>query len=239
MIEGKLLGSLVNALSIIIGTGIGVIVRGGIVQKYQDSIIQAVSLSVIVIGVKSALKTDELLLVIISVAIGTLLGDMLGIEERLQRLGAWIEQQCSTSGGGMAKGFINASLVYCVGSMAIVGALESGLANNHEILFAKSMLDGSISIVFASIFGIGVIFSAVSVLLYQGTITLTAALMQPFLIPSVVAQMSAVGGVLIMAIGINVMEIKKIKVGNMLPSTFIPLIYDMLKHGIVFLSAGF
>ncbi len=234
MIEGKLLGSLVNSIAIIAGTGVGLVVRGGIVQKYQESIMHAVSLSIIVIGIKSALDTADLLIVILSLAIGTLIGEGLEIEERLHRFGKWIEQKWSSSESGLAKGFVNASLVYCVGSMAIVGSLESGLTNNHQILFAKSILDGIISIVFASVFGIGVMLSAVSVFLYQGFITMTASLLQQFLIPSVVAQMSGVGGVLIMAIGINVLEIKKIKVGNMLPATFLPLCYFMLKQGIQF-----
>ena len=114
--------------------------------------------------------------------------------------------------------------------MAIVGALESGLTGNHQTLFAKSALDGLFSIIFASSFGIGVLFSSISVFIYQGMITLTSSLMKPFLIPAVINQMSGVGGILIMAIGINLLEIQKIKVGNMLPAIFIPLVYYMIKQ---------
>jgi len=122
-----------------------------------------------------------------------------------------------------------ASLMYCVGAMAIVGSLESGLSGNHETLYAKSLLDGIGSILFASTLGIGVLFSAVPVFLYQGSITLAASALKPFLIPAVVDQMSAVGGLLIVAIGLNLLEIKKLKIGNMLPAIFIPLIYQIIK----------
>jgi len=131
---------------------------------------------------------------------------------------------------GIAKGFVSTSLLYCVGAMAIVGAMESGLTGNHQTLFAKSILDGIGSVLFASTLGIGVLFSAVSVFVYQGLITLTASFLKQFLLPDIVSQMSAVGGLLIMAIGIGLMEIKKIRIGNMLPAIFIPLVYQVLKH---------
>jgi uncharacterized membrane protein YqgA involved in biofilm formation len=170
-------------------------------------------------------------LVIFSLVIGSIFGEFLKIEDRLESLGKQLENRFSKAGnGGIAKGFVVASLVYCVGSMAIVGSMESGLTGNHQTLFAKSALDGLSSIIFASIFGIGVLFSSISVFVYQGFITLTASLMKPFLVPPVINQMSGVGGLLIMAIGFNLLEIQKIKVGNMLPAIFMPLIYYMLKQ---------
>lgn len=221
-------GTVVNALAIITGSLVGLLFRRGIPQKYTDTIMQAVSLAVILIGLLGALKADNLLLLIISLVIGSLIGEWIGIEDRLQALGRWVEKKFSSGGQGIARGFVTASLVFCVGSMAVVGSLESGLAGNHQTLLAKSMLDGISSIVFASSIGIGVMFSALPVFVYQGAITLTAAFMKQFLIPSVVLQMSAVGGLLIVAIGINLMEIKKIKVGNMLPAIFVPLAYHIL-----------
>jgi uncharacterized membrane protein YqgA involved in biofilm formation len=131
---------------------------------------------------------------------------------------------------GIAKGFVSTSLLYCVGAMAIVGAMESGLTGNHQTLYAKSILDGIGSVVFASTLGVGVLLSSISVFVYQGFITLTASFLKQFLLPDVVSQMSAVGGLLIMAIGISLMEIKKMKIGNMLPAIFIPLGYQILKH---------
>jgi len=177
-----------------------------------------------------ALKTDAILLVIFSLVIGSLIGEFINIENRLEQLGKRLEARFSKPGSGIAKGFVVASLVFCVGSMAIVGSLESGLTGNHQTLFAKSALDGLFSIIFASTLGLGVLFSSVSVFIYQGTITLTSSLMKPFLIPAVINQMSGVGGILIMAIGINLLEIQKIKVGNMLPAIFIPLVYYMIKQ---------
>jgi uncharacterized membrane protein YqgA involved in biofilm formation len=131
---------------------------------------------------------------------------------------------------GISKGFVSASLLYCAGAMAIIGSMESGLTGNHQTLFAKSILDGVGSVLFAATLGIGVLFSAVSVFIYQGLITVTASSIKPFLLPEVVSQMSAVGGLLILAIGVGLMEIRKIKIGNMLPAVFIPLIFQMLRH---------
>lgn len=225
-----MLGTIVNTLAIIAGSLLGFVFRGGIPKKYQITIMQAISLAVILIGLKMAFKTDDVLPVIFSLVIGSLLGEFLKIETRLENLGKRLETKFAKAGDGIAKGFVVASLVFCVGSMAIVGSMESGLTNNHHTLFAKSALDGVTSIVFASTFGIGVLFSSISVFVYQGFITLTASLMKPFLIPSVINQMSGAGGLLIVAIGFNLLEIRKIKVGNMLPAIFIPLVYYMLKQ---------
>ena len=222
-------GTIVNTLAIIAGSFIGVVLRGGIPKKYNITVMQAVSLAVILVGLKAALKTDELLLVIFSLAIGSVAGEFLRIEARLEQLGQWLESRFSKGGNGIAKGFVTASLIYCVGSMAIVGSLESGLTGNHQTLFAKSVLDGIASIILASTLGIGVAFSAVSVFVYQGVITVTAAFMKAALIPPVINQMSAVGGLLIIGIGFNLMEIKKIKVGNMLPAIALLLVYYLVK----------
>jgi uncharacterized membrane protein YqgA involved in biofilm formation len=225
-----LLGTIVNTIAIIVGSLLGLVFRGGIPQKYNVTIMQALSLAVILIGLKMAFKTNAILLVIFSLVIGSLLGEFLKIENRLENLGKRLESKFAKGGDGIAKGFVVASLVYCVGSMAIVGSMESGLTGNHQTLFAKSALDGLSSIIFASSLGIGVLFSSISVFVYQGFITLTSTLLKPFLIQTVIDQMSGVGGLLIMAIGFNLLEIQKIKVGNMLPSIFTPLFYFMLKQ---------
>ncbi|MFP4347841.1 MAG: DUF554 domain-containing protein [Thermodesulfobacteriota bacterium] len=221
-------GTFVNTLAIIAGSLAGLLVKGGIPKAYMDTVMQAIGLAVILIGLKGALGAEDLLLVIFSLAIGGVAGEFLRIEERLEHLGLWLERKLSRVGGDIAKGFVTASLLFCVGSMAIVGSLESGLTGNHQTLFAKSVLDGVSSIVFASTFGFGVMLSAGAVFLYQGLITVTASFIKPFLIPPVIAQMSAVGGLLIMAIGFNILEFKRIKVGNMLPAILIPLIYYMV-----------
>lgn len=225
-----MLGTIVNALAIVAGSLLGLLFRGGIPDQYCRTVMQAMGLVVILIGLQSAIKTEAILMVIISLGIGSLLGECLRIEDRLERLGKFLEARFSRSGDGIAKGFVTASLIFCVGAMAIVGALESGLAGNHQTLFAKSTIDGITSIVFASTMGLGVIFSAVSVFIYQGIITLSAAYVRPFLVPEVVAQMSAVGGMLIVAIGINILEIKQLRLGNMLPAIFVPLIYAVVNQ---------
>jgi len=223
-----MIGTIVNTLAIVAGSLLGVSLRRGISDAYKETVIAAIGLAVLLIGFKGALQADNLLLVIISLALGAVIGEMLGIEARLEALGRWIGNRLGRTGEGVAQGFVTASLVFCVGAMAIVGALESGLTGNHQTLFAKSLLDGVTSIIFASTLGIGVIFSSVSVLIYQGAITLAATYLKPFLTAGVVAQMSAVGGLLIVAIGLNILDIKKLRIGNMLPGLFIPLVYDML-----------
>ncbi len=223
-----MLGTIVNTLSIIAGSLIGMLFRGAIPEKFSDTIMHAVGLAVILIGLKTALSTDDILMVIVSLAIGGLIGELLALEDRLASLGNWIGNRISKESHGISKGFVNSSLLFCVGAMAIVGSLESGLSGNHQTLFAKSILDGIGSVLFASTFGVGVLFSAVSVFVYQGLITVTASLVKDLLSPAVVSQMSAVGGLLIMAIGLGLLEIKRIKIGNMLPAIFIPFVYQVI-----------
>ncbi|RLC32757.1 MAG: DUF554 domain-containing protein [Deltaproteobacteria bacterium] len=225
-----MLGTVVNTIAIIIGSLIGLVFRSGIPAKYSETVMHSISLAVILIGVMAALQTNDLLLVIISLAIGSVIGEFAAIEDRLQTMGRWFETKLSKSGSNISRGFVTATLVFCIGSMAVIGSMESGLTGNHQTLFAKALLDGISSIIFSASLGIGVMFSALSVFIYQGTLTLSASFMKQLLIPEVVVQMSSVGGLLIMAIGFNLLEIKKIKVGNMLPAIFVPLIYYMLRQ---------
>jgi uncharacterized membrane protein YqgA involved in biofilm formation len=215
-------------MAIIIGSLLGVGLKGGIPNQFKETVISAIGLAVLLIGAKSALQTDALLLVIVSLALGSLLGEALRIEDRLERMGRWIGRRMAGSEDGVANAFVTASLVFCVGAMAVVGSLESGLTGNHQTLYAKSLLDGVTSVIFASTLGIGVVFSAAAVLIYQGAITLSAGYLKPFLTPTVVGQMTAVGGLLILAIGINILGLKRLRIGNMLPAIAIPLIYDMI-----------
>lgn len=228
-----MLGTIVNAVAIIVGAILGVFLKKGIPEGYKATIINGLGLSVLVIGLSGALGSQDILLLIASVVIGTILGEALKIESGLEKLGHWIESKAGSKEGGIAKGFITASLVFCIGAMAVMGALESGLTGNHETLFAKALIDGIMAAMFASTLGIGVAFSGAAVFVYQGFITLTASFMKPFLIESVITEMSAIGGLLIMGIGINVLEIKKIRVGNMLPAVFIPILYYILRSYIL------
>ncbi|MCP3900051.1 MAG: DUF554 domain-containing protein [Desulfobacteraceae bacterium] len=220
-----MLGTFVNVAAIIAGSLVGLIFKGGIPDKYNKTIMQALSLGVILVGLKSAFKCDDFILIVISLALGSLIGEMCKIECRLENTGDWLEKKFSKKEGGFAAGFVTTTLLFCIGAMAIVGSLESGLTGNHTTLFAKSTIDGIAAIIFSSTMGPGVLLSAVSVLIYQGTITLAAVYIKPFLVPEVIAQMSSIGGLLIVGIGINMLGAARVKVGNMLPAVFIPLIY--------------
>lgn len=218
-----------NAVAIIAGSLAGLLFHRGIPGKYNTTVVHAISLAVIIIGIQGAMKSDELLIVIFSLIAGSIAGEFLRIEDALESFGEKLEKRFSKDNKGFYKGFVTATLLFCVGSMAVVGALESGLAGNHQILFAKSALDGVMSIILASSFGIGVLFSALPVFVYQGSITMAAVFVKPFLTPEVVTQMSAVGGVLIMAIGMNLLGVVKIRIGSMLPAIFLPLIWFIIK----------
>lgn len=225
-----LLGTIVNVAAIIAGSLLGLVIGKRVRERYKISLMQALGLSVIFVGLKSALSCDAVFLVIVSMAIGTLLGEWLNIEKKLEDTGQWVHAKLSRANGHFTEGFVTASLLYCVGSMAVVGSLESGLSNMHQTLYAKSMLDGTTAVLFASALGIGVAFSAIPVFLYQSAIVLSAALLRPYLTPEVITQMSGVGGLLIIAIGISILEIKKLRLGNMLPAIFMPPLYFALKQ---------
>lgn len=223
-----MIGTIINSFAIILGSLIGIFINKGIKDEYKKTIMDGLGLTVIIIGLVGAIKTENTILVIISMVLGSIIGEAIGIETKLDNLGNSLETKVGRDNSNFSKGFVTASLIYCVGAMAIVGALESGLMGNYDTLFAKSIIDGISSIIFASTLGIGVAFSAISVLVYQGMITLLAIYLKDFLTPEVILEMSAVGGILIMAIGINILELKKIKIGNMLPAIFIPLVYFIL-----------
>jgi uncharacterized membrane protein YqgA involved in biofilm formation len=228
-----MLGTIVNALAIVAGSLLGLLFSKGIADNYKDIILSGVGLSVMLIGVKSALVSNDLMVVIFSVILGALLGEGLNIEKKLEMFGKFLESKVSAKSNdskSFARGFVTASLVFCVGSMAIVGSLESGLTGNHQTLFAKSVLDGVTSVIFASTMGLGVMFSGLAVFLYQGLITLTAVFMKNFLVPETIEQMTSVGGLLIMAIGFNMLKITTIRVGNLIPGIFLPLFYFALRQ---------
>ncbi|WP_029688704.1 DUF554 domain-containing protein [Thermoanaerobacter sp. A7A] len=224
-----MLGTVVNSIAIIVGGTIGTFLKVGIPERFKNIVMQGVALSVMIIGISSGLQFNNLMVVIVSLVIGGIIGEALNIEEYLNKFGDTLQKKLSKDNSStISKGFVTASLVYCIGAMAIVGALKDGLSGDHSILFAKSVLDGISSIIFASTFGIGVVFSAVSVFLYQGSISLGASFLQGLLTKAVVDDMTAVGGVLIFAISLNMLEIKNIKVGNLLPTIFIPIFYQIL-----------
>ncbi len=226
-----MLGTLVNVSAIIAGSLAGLILRGKISEKYHQTIMQSVSLGVILIGFKGAFQSDDFILILLSLACGSLAGEFFDIESQIEKLGKKLEAAFSKKeDSSFVTGFVTSSLIFCIGAMAIVGSLESGLTGSHDTLFAKATIDGISAVIFTSSMGIGVLFSSISVLLYQGTITLAAVYIKPFLVPEVISQMSSVGGLLIIAIGLNILLKIKIKIGNMLPAVFIPLLYYMISR---------
>ncbi len=228
MVGDNMLGAIANSAGVLAGALIGIILKKGIKEKYTETIMDGIAITVLVLGLMSALKMENIILVLASIAIGTLLGEMMDIDSGLEKLGSSLESKFGQKDSTFSKGFVTGSLMYCVGAMAILGALESGLTGNHEILFAKSVLDFIVSIILASTLGIGVAFAAVPVLLYEGGIALLASTVKDLMTPELINEMSAVGGIMIMAIGVNVLGFKKIKLANMLPAVFIPIIYYLV-----------
>lgn len=223
-------GTLVNVAAICAGSLVGAFLTRGIPDNIKRTLTQGLGLSVILLGLQMAFKTENVLIVISSLAVGGIVGELARIEERLDNLGRWIEEKAAKKvpGSGeqnMARAFVMASIVFCVGAMAVMGSIEDGLTGQHNILFAKSVLDGIASVVFASTMGIGVIFSSVPVLLYQGGITLAASAASTYLSDRVIAELTATGGLLILGIGLNILELAKIRVGNLLPAIFFAAVF--------------
>lgn len=223
-----MLGTLVNFSAIIAGSIVGILLKNGVPEKISNTIMQGLSLCIVFIGISGAIKGSNTLLIIISMVIGGLIGELIDLDNLLQKLGDKIEDKFKGKGIKISEGFVTTSLMFCVGSMAIVGSLQSGLEGDHKILFAKSIIDGIASIIFASSLGIGVMLSSLSVLIYQGAITLGAASLKVILIQSVITDMTAVGSLLIIGLGLNMLNITKIKVANLLPAVVIPIVYQFI-----------
>lgn len=224
-----MLGTIVNAAAIILGGALGLLFGHSMPEKMNSTIIQGLGLAVLLVGIDMALQTNNSLVVIGSLVIGGVIGECIDIEKKLKSLGTWMEKKF-TSGedGRFTRAFISASLIYCIGAMSITGSIESGIKGNHSILMVKSLLDGTTAIVFATSMGAGVLASAIPVLLYQGAITLAAGLLQNVLSQPIITEMSATGGLLIVGIGLNILQIKEIKVGNLLPGIFVAIPLSLL-----------
>jgi uncharacterized membrane protein YqgA involved in biofilm formation len=216
-------GTIVNVIAIFLGCSVGLILKSKFPEKIGKIVMQALGLASLLIGIQMALKTNNILLLIFSLVIGGIIGEIMGIEEGLERFGEKVKLKLksNTTSERFVEGFVTSSLLYCVGSMAIMGALKEGISGNPDILYTKSLLDGLTSIAFTAAMGIGVLFSVIPVFLYQGGITMLARLIKDFLSPEVINEMTAVGGILILGIGFELLKIKKIKIGNLLPAILI------------------
>jgi len=240
-----MLGPLVNALTIIICSLVGCFLVKGIPQRFEEHILKALGLAILFVGFRGAFENQNMLLLIMSMAIGAVIGELINIDKWMNRFGLWAEKRLGMDKKpepeslteipdgrqkrSFSKGFVSASILFCTGSMAIVGSMQSGLQGNHEILYAKSILDGCLSLIFSASFGIGAAFSALPVLLYQGSIALAAHAVGSYLTADIIREMSAVGSLVIAGIGFNFLGVKEIKVANLIPAIFIPLIWLTLK----------
>ncbi|MDR1277491.1 MAG: DUF554 domain-containing protein [Treponema sp.] len=235
-----MLGPLVNAAAVVVCALAGAFLIRGIPDRFEEIVKKAIGLSIVYVGIKGTLESEQMLLLIMSMVGGSIIGELVNIDRLMNRFGLWAEKKlgmappADAAPGGKAskksfsQGFVSASIIFCTGSMAIVGSLQSGLQGNHETLFAKSILDGAISLVFGASMGVGVAFSALPVLVYQGGIVLASQAIRDYLTPEIIREMSAVGSLLIAAIGFNFLNGEgrgEIRVANLIPAIFIPWAY--------------
>lgn len=221
-----MLGTFVNSLAVVIGGVIGILLKKGIPDTLSDTVFKGLGLCTLFIGISGCLCGKNTIIVVVSVVLGAIIGELIDLDKRINQLGGFIERKFTKKDGkklSLAEGFVSASLLFCVGAMAIVGSLQSGLTGNHTTLFTKSTLDFVAAIIFASSLGLGVIFSALFVLVYQGTITLLASLISPYLTTSVVNEMACVGYIIIIGLALNMIGITKLKVMNYVPAIFLPI----------------
>ena len=223
------MGTLVNCLTIIGGCIIGLCIKGKVNEKVSTTVMQGLGLCSLYIGISGSLKCEEPIQLIVSMAVGALIGELIDIDKWITKLGDYFENKFKKKDDkvSISEGFVTSSLLFCVGAMAIVGSLESGLNGDNTTLYAKSVLDGVSSIIFSSTLGIGVFLSVFTVLIYQGSITLTASMLSGILSTSVITNMSVVGSVIIIGLGLNILGMTKIKVANLLPAIFIPIIFGL------------
>ena len=221
-------GTLSNVAAIVVGSLLGFLIKGGIPEKVKDTIIQGLALAILLIGISGSLKVNNIMLAIISMVLGSAIGEFIDIDRFMNNLGGIVEKKLKGKGGQVSQAFVTASLLSCVGAMSIVGSMNSGLKGDNSLLYAKAILDFVFSLILTSSLGIGVMFSAVSVLLYQGSITFLAAALNELLIESVVTDMSAIGSLIIIAAGLNLLGLSKIKVANLIPAMFMPVFYQIL-----------
>ncbi len=227
-----MLGTIVNTGAVIIGAAIGMLLKKGLPEKMADTLMKGLGLCTLFLGISGSLKGENTLIMILSMVIGTVIGEAIDLEDKINQLGNWLERRFASKNEGrvsIAEGFVTASLLFCVGAMTIVGSLQSGLLGNHEMLFNKSMLDFVAAIIFASSLGVGVMFAAAFVLVYQGSITLLSQWVAPYLTDTVINEMTCVGSVIILGLALNMLGITKLRVMNYVPSIFMPiLLYSLM-----------
>ena len=224
-----LVGAIANSVAVLFGGLIGFFFKKGIPDRFGNLIMNGLGLFTIALGISFFLKSQNMIIVVLSIVMGSILGEWLDIDKRLEVFGDNLQKRSrQTNADGFSKGFVTASLMFCVGSMAIMGSLQSGLLSNHEILYTKSIIDGISALILSSAFGIGVVFSAIPLFIYQGSIVLLASFISPYINNAVVNEMTAVGGILLIGLSFMILDIKKIKVSNMVPAILVPVVIMLL-----------
>ncbi|PKF88514.1 DUF554 domain-containing protein [Bacillus sp. BA3] len=223
-----LLGALVNGACILIGSILGRFLQH-IPEKIKETVMSGIGLAVMVLGLQMGVKSDNFLVVILSIVGGAVLGEWLNLEGRLNSLGNWLERRMKAKEGtSISQGFVTATLIFGIGAMAIIGALDSGIRNDHDVLITKAIIDGFTALVLASTLGIGVLFSAFPIILYEGLMAIFSrqinTMVPTALMDSFILEMTATGGVMILAIGLNIIGVTKIRVANLLPGIMITAI---------------
>jgi hypothetical protein len=217
-------GTLINAGAVIVGSLIGLIIHFRLPKRITLIAFQGIGLFTLFLGINMATKTNNFLIMIFSILLGSIIGELVDIDSAMNKFSEWLKNKIKSKNNKFSEGFITAFLLFCMGSMTILGAIEEGLGGASNLLLAKSILDGFSSIVLSASLGIGVIFSAIPLLIYQGGLTLFASLLQNFFTEILINELTAVGGLLLIGLGINILEIKKLKILNMLPSLIIVVI---------------
>lgn len=219
-----MLGTIVNVAAVIAGTTIGVLIQSRLPKKIIEIIFQVMGLFTLLLGMMMALKMQHFVIGIGSLVLGSIIGELIGLEKYMNRFSEWVKSKIKLKNEKFSDGLITAFLLYCMGSLTILGAIEEGINGNPELLLMKSLMDGVSSVALASALGIGVGFSAIPLLIYQGGLTLLAGSIGSFFTEPIINELSAVGGVLLIGLGINILEIKKLRILNMIPALIIVVI---------------
>lgn len=225
-----MLGNIVNTVAIIGGSILGIFFKKGLPLKIKDIIMSSMGLFLLTLAIKDAIKFNNAIFTLACLLLGAVIGEFLMIDDNLKRLGTYFEEKFSNNDNSndIVKGFTTTSIMFCVGAMAIVGSIKSGLTNDNEILLIKALLDGIFSLIFASKYGIGVLFSSIVVFLYQGSLYFLAFFIKNSLSENIIAEISTLGGIIMIGLAFNLIFDKNIKIGNMVPALFIPIIYNAI-----------
>ena len=213
-----MVGTLVNTATVIVGAGAGLLIGEKLPDRYKRTVITALGLITIWVGITMVVKGQKPLLIVIAVVLGALIGELLRLEDRINQVGEWLQRRTRSEAPRFVLGFVTASLLFCVGPMTVVGSLEDGLKGDATLLVTKAIMDGFAALALASSMGAGVLFSCLTVLIVQGGLTLLGSHMQFALEPGILNPMTAVGGIIILGLALRLLEIKEIPVANLLPA---------------------